>query len=81
MNTILCPKCNGHGTIPKPPGLDSQSGGHVCGICNSKGIIRVVDDLCSGFRSPDKCPHTGVYVQHSKACIECTEDAISAMEE
>ena len=39
------------------------------------------NNLCSGFRSPDKCPHKGVYNKNSNACVECTEDAVSAMEE
>ena len=43
----LCPKCNGQGTVSKPPWVDgdvyewigSSIGGYVCDVCNGAKII------------------------------------------
>ena len=43
----LCPKCNGQGTVFKPPWVDgdvyewigSSIGGYVCDVCNGAKII------------------------------------------
>lgn len=46
----MCPKCNGQGRQEKPPYIsgqqetwtDSTTGGHVCTVCNGKGIISMI---------------------------------------
>jgi len=43
----LCPKCNGQGTVSKPPWIDgdintwtdSQVGGYTCNLCGGKKVI------------------------------------------
>ena len=43
----LCPKCNGQGTVSKPPWVDgdvnewigSATGGYICDVCNGAKII------------------------------------------
>jgi len=43
----LCPKCNGQGTVSKPPWIDgdifewidSSAGGYICNVCNGAKII------------------------------------------
>jgi len=43
----LCPKCNGQGTVSKPPWIDgdvyewsgSTIGGYTCNVCNGAKII------------------------------------------
>ena len=49
MKAQKCPKCDGQGTVSKPPWVDgdvhewddSSSGGYTCQVCNGSGIIYV----------------------------------------
>ena len=38
-------------------------------------------DGCSGWKSPDECPHNGVFDPTSSACKECAEDVMKAYDE
>lgn len=51
----LCPKCNGQGTVSKPPWVDGDvnewssgtAGGHFCNVCNGAKIILTPNELIS----------------------------------
>ena len=51
----VCPKCNGQGTVSKPPWIDgdiyqwvgTSAGGHICNVCNGAKIIPTPNELIS----------------------------------
>jgi DnaJ-class molecular chaperone len=63
----LCPKCNGQGTVAKPPWIPGDvhtwnSGTlapYVCNLCEGRMVIAQpdaaapLDDICSGCSMPD----------------------------
>lgn len=51
-DVVLCPKCQGQGTVLMPPHIDgdvrfwidSVSGGYTCKVCDGKGYIRLREE-------------------------------------
>lgn len=50
----ICPKCNGQGTVSKPPWVDgdvhqwvdsTNTGGYTCNVCNGAKIIPMPNEL------------------------------------
>jgi DnaJ-class molecular chaperone len=51
MKYQLCPKCNGQGTVQKPPWVQgdvnewaSTSSSHICDVCRGAKLLLVLED-------------------------------------
>ena len=52
-------------------------------MSNLKDMVvqECITDGCSGWRSPEECPHEGKFHADSDACKDCCEDAMAAYRE
>ena len=61
MKAQLCPKCNGQGSVSKPPYVPgnsttwlSDTSSYTCDLCNGAKVIYVPDKGCYPAYCPEK---------------------------